>query len=425
VATKILTAIDLAKNELRNGVIQNLASAPSSPVKGQVYFDTTLNQFGCYNGTSWVYEGGASGNVSQSGNSASSGIMKVSAGANTNIADYAGGSGIVKSNGSGVVSAAVASTDYAPATSGSSILKGNGSGGFSAAVSNTDYAPVASPTFTGAVTVPAPSNSTDAATKAYVDAVSQGLAVKASARAATTGSETFTVSSGNVTQIAGTTVDGVSPAVGDRILVKDAPASTGAGSASSSQPGNGVYTVTSATTNLSLSRAADLSGSNAPAGAFVFVEAGTANAAAGYVVSTPSSAAAFTYGTGSIAWTQFSGAGEITAGTGLSKAGNTLSLTSPVAVANGGTNATSVAGAKTSLGFASIYTSGTIGDGSSTTLTVTHSLGTNTPLVQVWDVSGANPVRVICDVTATSTNAVQLAFGTAPATNSLKCVVLG
>jgi hypothetical protein len=40
-------------------------------------------------------------------------------------------SGIMKANGSGVVSAATSSVDYAPATSGSSILYGNGSGGFS------------------------------------------------------------------------------------------------------------------------------------------------------------------------------------------------------------------------------------------------------------------------------------------------------
>src|SRR5262249_39106680 len=48
-----------------------------------------------------------------------------------------------------------------------------------------------------------------------------------------------------------------------------------------------------------------------------------------------------TVGTTALTFTQFSGAGEITAGTGLSKSGNTLSLTTPVAVANGGTGATS------------------------------------------------------------------------------------
>lgn len=56
-AKKFLTHIDLSKNELQNAVIQNLASAPSSPSKGQVYFDTTLNKFGVWNNTAWVYVG--------------------------------------------------------------------------------------------------------------------------------------------------------------------------------------------------------------------------------------------------------------------------------------------------------------------------------------------------------------------------------
>ncbi len=177
------------------------------------------------------------------------------------------------------------------------------------------------------VNVATPVNSTDAANKSYVDNVAQGLSPKPSVQAATTGSETFTISSGSVTQISGTTVDGVSPSVNDRILVKDAPAATGAGSANSTQPGNGIYVVTSNTTNLSLSRATDMDDSNdPPAGAYTFVEAGTANASAGYVVTTPSSNAAFTYGTNNIAWAQFTGAGEITAGSGLSKSGNTLSV---------------------------------------------------------------------------------------------------
>jgi hypothetical protein len=54
---KRLSHLDLAQNELRNAKIQNLAAAPGTPVKGQVYFNTTTNKFNVYNGTVWVEMG--------------------------------------------------------------------------------------------------------------------------------------------------------------------------------------------------------------------------------------------------------------------------------------------------------------------------------------------------------------------------------
>jgi hypothetical protein len=113
------------------------------------------------------------------------------------------------------------------------------------------------------------------------------------------------------------------------------------------------------------------------------------------------------------------------AGTGLSLSGSTFNLQVPVSVANGGTNATTASAARASLAVPGIFNSGAIGDGASTSLTVTHSLNNNIPMISVYDVSGTHPVVIECDVTATDANNVSLSFAVAPATGSIKCVVTG
>lgn len=53
---KFLTNIDLNKNQIVNVAVHNNAGNPSSPVQGQIYFDTTVGvkKLYLYNGTAWV-----------------------------------------------------------------------------------------------------------------------------------------------------------------------------------------------------------------------------------------------------------------------------------------------------------------------------------------------------------------------------------
>lgn len=59
-AYTVLTPLDLALNELQNVVIQKLASAPAA-TEARIYYDTTLNQLGVYDGTEWIYLGAGGG----------------------------------------------------------------------------------------------------------------------------------------------------------------------------------------------------------------------------------------------------------------------------------------------------------------------------------------------------------------------------
>ena len=93
-----------------------------------------------------------------------------------------------------------------------------------------------------------------------------------------------------------------------------------------------------------------------------------------------------------------------------------------IAVAHGGTGASDAAGAKTNLGFVTRHAE-TIGDNSATAIAVTHNLGTDDVVVEVYDASTKE--TVICDVDRTSTNAVTLTFSTAPGTNAIRVVVIG
>ena len=170
-----------------------------------------------------------------------------------------------------------------------------------------------------------PTGDQDAATKAYVDATSNGLDVKASVDVATTADLNYTYSNGSsgvgatLTNTANGVValDGINLTANMRVLVKD--------QAGADADQNGIYTVSTAGASgvaLVLTRATDAdTAAKLTGGAFTFVEQGSTQQDNGYVFThdgTP------TIGTTNLPVSQFSGAGQITAGTGLTKSGNTI-----------------------------------------------------------------------------------------------------
>lgn len=168
-----------------------------------------------------------------------------------------------------------------------------------------------------------PSADTDAATKAYVDSMAAGVDPKGSVRVATAAAlPAYTRSTNVITASANgalAAVDGVTLVANDRLLLKDGAAGAD----------NGIYVVTQvgdAGTPFILTRATDADASSeVTSGMYVWVEEGTANGDSGWILTTNNP---ITLNTTALTFTQFTGLGQITAGTGLAKSGNTLSLAS-------------------------------------------------------------------------------------------------
>ena len=186
-----------------------------------------------------------------------------------------------------------------------------------------------------------PTSALQLATKQYVDAVAQNLNIHAACAAATTGT-LASITGGTVTynngssgvgatltlSVALTTLDGYTLVNGNRILVKN----------EATQANNGIYTW--ATGGTVLTRATDFDTNvEIASGDFTFISNGTLYANTGWVQTLPVT----TVGTSPIVFTQFSGAGTYTAGTGLTLTGTQFSLTAPVTAALGGTGQTSYA----------------------------------------------------------------------------------
>lgn len=289
----------------------------------------------------------------------------------------------------------------------------------------------------------------DAVTKAYADGLAGGsIAWKSPVRAASTAAVALATAFAN-----GQTIDGVVLATGDRILVKDQAAGAE----------NGLYTVNAAGAP---TRAADADADAEMRQMAMFVQEGTANADAAFVMTNNG---AIVPGTTALVFVQFSGLGQVVAGNGLSKTGATLdvnvtanrtvitadaidiaatyvgqaSITTLGTITTGVWNGTAIdlstgqvtgtlplakgggyttaATAKTALGFIGKFG---VACAAATSTVVTHNLGSRDVTVCVyrsttpWDV-------VITDVEMTSVNTVTVRFAVAPAAGDYNIVVTG
>jgi len=145
-----------------------------------------------------------------------------------------------------------------------------------------------------------PGAAQDAATKAYVDSVAQGLNVHDAVAMATTE---------NITLSGEQTIDGILTSA-DRVLVKD----------QTDPKENGIYVSAAG----AWTRATDMDGAEEVAGSFVFVTGGTVNSNTGWVCTNEPESVVID--TDNITFSQFSDAGYIDAGTGLTKTGNLLGV---------------------------------------------------------------------------------------------------
>lgn len=352
--------IDLQQNELIRARVQNSSTAPTSPVAGQVYFNSSDNVLYVWNGTVWHD------------------LRKIAA---------AGGSPITISVVAGVatidINEATQSVKGAMSPADKTILDGATSNATANALAKRDGSgnmSVNQLTAAKVTGLAAPSALSDAANKQYVDEMVSGIKTKTSVRAATTA---------NISLSGLQVIDGVTLAVGNRVLVKNQTTASA----------NGIYLAQTA----AWTRSTDMAAGSFGASVFAWIEEGTTQADSGWLCISDSGSD--TVGTHALTFTQQSGAGQITAGTGLVKTGNVLSVENYTPVAS-------------SIVARKVVMTGSIGSGSA--VNFTHNLNTATYEVQVFLDSTSE--RIYTDMTLGANSVAITANGS---TIAVRVVAIG
>jgi hypothetical protein len=427
-------ALNFAKLEGQNFRAHNLGTAPSSPVTGQLYYDTLANTLQYWNGTTWIAASG--GAAASDATTSAKGIVQ--------LAGDLAGTAASPQIAAGVITDADVNGANKDGAVGTASMRTLGSGAQQAMAGNTALNAITAPTadlnlnthkIIGLVD---PTSSSDAATKNYVDTFAQGLDSHPSVKAASTGALT----------LSGTqTVDGVALVATDRVLVKDqgTPAT------------NGLYVVAAG----AWARALDQDTWAEVPSAYVWVEQGTVNGDTGWVSTADQGG---TLNTTAIPWAQFTAAGAAIAGAGLTKSGNTLDVVgtanrisvaadsvdistayvgqatittlgtitsgtwtgTTVAVANGGTGQTSAKAAReTGLVAPGYYSSATHGAGTAITITqATHGLRASRGLIVQAQLEADGSV-LLPDIAVAASGDVTVTFAVSQSANTIRVTIIG
>lgn len=375
-AKKILVSYDFSKLELLNTRLQNLAADPGSPVTGQFYYNTSDNTFRWHNGTAFV--SALTTAHAGSGGTAHANVVAAGAAGFMTGTDKTKLDGIATGATANATDAALRDRSTHTGTQLASTISD-----FNTAVRTNRLDQMAAPTASVSMNSQLLTNladgvsAQDAATYGQLLAVQNGTDWKQSVRA---------LSTTNVALTGLQTIDGITLVANDRVAL--------VGQSTASQ--NGIYTAASGAWTRATD--ADTSAKVTPNLAFM-VEEGTTNADTQWRLTTDG---AIVLGTTGLVFSQFGAGSSYTPGTGINIAGNTVSVDTAVVARK--------------------YNQ-TIGDGSTTSITVTHGLGTLD--VQVQTVLIATGETVECDVTRGSTTQVTLGFAVAPATNTIRVLVQG